>query len=225
MDCCSCDTKLWKSSIARKFVMGLTGLALCGFVFVHMSGNMLIFKSAEAYNMYGHGITGNPLYPLISWGLIGVVILHVLCAVSLTWENQRARDVAYAMPTNNEKAASLASRSMAATGSIIAVFLVLHLLGFKYGAYYEVTYGDHTVRDLHKLILEVFRNPVYVVWYVFALIPLGFHLSHGFSSAFQSLGFSHPKWSPLIKTLACIYAIVVAAGFMSQPLYVFFFAR
>jgi succinate dehydrogenase / fumarate reductase cytochrome b subunit len=216
--------QLWRSSIVRKFIMGLSGLALSGFVLAHMTGNLLIFKGAEAYNMYGHAMTHNPAYPLIAWGLVAVILVHILCAISLTWENQRARDHRYAMGTHHEKGVSLASKTMAATGSLLAVFIVLHLISFKYGAHYEATYNGVVVRDLHRLLVEVFQKPGYVVWYLVSLVLLGFHLSHGFAAAFQSVGFSHPRWNPLVKTLAYIYAIVVAVGFISQPIYVYFFA-
>jgi succinate dehydrogenase / fumarate reductase cytochrome b subunit len=208
----------------KKFVMGLTGLALSGFVLSHMAGNLLLFKSAQAYNMYGHAIVTNPVYPLISWGLVAIMVVHLLCAISLTWENQKARDHQYKMPTQDAKRASLASRSMAATGSLIAFFIVSHILTFKYGAHYDVEYNGVMVRDLHKLILEVFQNPLYVLWYVFSLFLLGAHLKHGFAASFQSIGFSHPRWTAKIRCLSVAYALIVALGFISQPIYVYFFA-
>jgi succinate dehydrogenase / fumarate reductase cytochrome b subunit len=204
--------------------MGLTGLALSGFVFVHMAGNMLIiFKGADAYNLYGHSITSNPLYPLIGPGLLGIFIIHILTAILISKENRAARPQKYAAgATNGEKAVSVASRTMIYTGSVLAAFLVSHLLTFKYGPHYSAMVGTTEVRDLAKLFYEVFQSPIYVAGYVFSLVMIALHLKHGFAAAFQSLGFYHPKYTPALKCLAGIYALVVALGFMSQPLYAFF---
>ena len=105
------------------------------------------------------------------------------------------------------------------------VFLILHLITFKYGTHYSVTYGGVEMRDLHRLIVEVFQSPVYVGWYVVCLILLGLHLKHGFFAAFNSLGFRHPRYSVCLKCIAWFYCLIVTAGFLSQPLYVYFIYR
>ena len=111
---------------------------------------------------------------------------------------------------------------MAYTGSLILVFIILHIITFKYGTHYDATYGGVVMRDLHRLIIEVFQQTEYVAWYLLCLVLLAFHLSHGFASSFQSLGFRHPKYSQPLKCLSVIYAVIVAVGFISQPLYVYF---
>lgn len=214
-------TTLYRASVAKKAVMGLTGLGLSGFVLIHMAGNLLIFKGAQAYNSYGHQMTSTPIYPLLAWGLVALILVHFICAITLTWENKQARSQGYAVSAEGEKATKLASKTMAATGTVLAVFIVLHLISFKYGAHYSVSYNGVEMRDLHRLVIEIFQKPGYVIWYCVALVLLGCHLKHGFAAAFQSLGFSHPKWTKMIKCLSVAYAIIVAAGFISQPLYVF----
>jgi succinate dehydrogenase / fumarate reductase cytochrome b subunit len=218
------SSSLLQSSVFKKFIMGLTGLMLAGFVFAHMAGNMLIFVSADAYNLYGESITGNPLYPLIGPGLLGIFIVHILMALWITKDNKAARGKkAYqAGGTQGAKAVTLASRTMIYSGALIAAFLVSHLLTFKYGVYYSTVVDGKEVRDLARLMYETFQNPMYVLWYVISLVFLALHLKHGFAAAFQSLGFAHPKYIPALKCLAVLYALVVGIGFASQPLYVFF---
>jgi succinate dehydrogenase / fumarate reductase cytochrome b subunit len=223
-------SKCWSfigSSVGKKFVMGATGLMLSGFVLMHMLGNMIIiFKGPDAYNLYGHAMTTNPLYPIVGPGLLAVFILHILMAIWITKDNKAARPLGYsAGATNGEKRATLASRTMFYSGSILAAFLALHLATFKYGANYSTFVGNVEVRDLAKLFFEVFQSPVYVTWYIFSLIMIAIHLKHGFAAAFQSVGFWHPKYTPALKCFALFYAIVVAAGFISQPLYAFFLHR
>ncbi|MCM2280531.1 MAG: succinate dehydrogenase cytochrome b subunit [Bdellovibrionaceae bacterium] len=214
-----------KSSIGRKQLMGLTGLLWCGFVLSHMVGNMLIFMGPDAYNKYSHALITNPLLLLAEGALVVTLLVHIFYGLKLKFENQVARHTRYAMPTNGEKAARAHSKFMAFHGTLILVFIVYHLVTFKYGTHYVTNVDGVEMRDLHRLIIEVFQSPGYVAWYVLCLIGLGFHLSHGFYSAFASLGFYHPKYSAWLNQLGYVYAFVVAAGFISQPLYVFLFAR
>jgi succinate dehydrogenase / fumarate reductase cytochrome b subunit len=213
------------SAIGRKQVMGITGLAWSGFVFMHMLGNLLIFVSPEAYNKYSYAIIKNPLLYVAEGCLVLTLLAHIFYGIKLKLENTRARAQKYAMPTNGDKAARFQSKYMAFHGSLILVFLIAHLATFKYGTHYETTVDGVVMRDLHRLVLEVFQSPGYVGWYLVSLVALGFHLSHGFYSAFASLGFYHPRYSPVLSKLGYAYAVIVAAGFISQPLYVFLFAR
>ena len=114
---------------------------------------------------------------------------------------------------------------MAVQGSFVLAFVIMHIATFKYGTYYETTVDGVVMRDLYKLIVEVFKQPGYVVWYIVSLVLLGFHLSHGFKSSFQSLGLLLRNNEALIKKLSCLYAILVAAGFLAQPIYVMFFVN
>jgi succinate dehydrogenase / fumarate reductase, cytochrome b subunit len=213
------------SSVGRKYLMALTGLVWSGFVFTHMLGNMLIFLSPEAYNKYGHALTSNPLIYLAEAALLGTLLLHAVNGVQLWLRNQSTKPVKYAVTAKGVKGASLASKSMVYSGSITLVFIILHLITFKYGANYTADYGSGPIRDLHKLMVEVFHQPAYIAWYLFCLVLVGVHLFHGFSSSFQTLGLNHPRYNKLIKNLGMVYAVVVAAGFISQPLYVFFVVR
>lgn len=214
--------EFFKSTVGRKYLMGLTGLVWMGFILTHMAANMLILFSADAYNMYSHAIVSNKL---LLYGaesvLVFALIAHVICAIGLTIQNRSARGSRYAMSPNGAKAGSIGSKYMAVQGSAILAFVILHLATFKYGTYYETTVNGVQMRDLHKLVLEIFQNAGYVAWYIVALILLLFHVRHGATSVFQSFGVLERRMQSEIQKLAWGYAVIVIAGFLSQPLYVF----
>jgi succinate dehydrogenase / fumarate reductase, cytochrome b subunit len=213
------------SSIGRKQIMGLTGLAWSLFVMGHMLGNLLLFVGPDAYNVYGHALISNPVIYVVEGALVVTLLLHVVNGVKLTWRNRWARPAKYALPTSGDKAARFQSKYMAFHGILILVFIVLHIITFKYGPHYTTTVDGVVIRDLHRLVVEVFQSPIYVGWYIVALIGVGLHLSHGFYSSFASLGIHHPRFSPALSVFGYAYGAVVALGFISQPVYVFLFAR
>lgn len=211
----------FRSTIGKKYIMGITGLIWTGFVLTHMAANMLILVDPQMYNEYTYAITSNkPLLYAAEAVLVLSLLVHVITAFCLTASNNSARDTKYYMTTNGEKGVTFASKTMIFSGSIILVFLVYHLITFKYGPYYTVTYGGVEMRDMHRLVVEVFKSPAYVVGYIFSLFALGLHLSHGVSSMFKSWGFNHPLYTPMLEKFGYVYAAVVAAGFISQPIYV-----
>ena len=211
------------STIGRKQLVAIGGLGLALFVFAHMTGNMLILVSPKAYNLYAHNLVSNPFIYVAEAGLLGLFLLHIILALVLTLRNLRSRKVSYAMSPQKKAQASLFSKTMWFQGLVILAFVILHLFTFKFSNDgYTVVYGDQEVRDLHRLVVEVFSQPSYVGGYIVALLLMLAHLSHGFSSVFQSLGFSHPKYTPMIKSVGWVYSFVVVGGFISQPLYVYF---
>lgn len=213
----------FNTSIGKKVLMGATGLGLSLFVLMHMLGNLALFVSAEAYNKYSHALVSNPVIYLAEAGLLGIFVFHLISGIRLTLQNKKARGSRYAMWTQGEKAVSHASRTMIHTGILVFIFAVYHLITFKFGPHYDVTYDGVTMRDLHRLVVEVFQSPAYVFGYIIALLALGHHLSHGVKSAFQSLGLNHPKYNCLISSIGWGFALLVTLGFISQPLYVYFF--
>lgn len=213
-----------KSTIGKKYIMAVTGLVWAGFVLAHMLGNFLLFVSADAYNAYSHALTSGKLIYLAEAVLILSLIPHIITAVGLTLKNKSARERGYAVSAE-EKGASMISKTMHLQGMLILVFIILHLIGFKYGTVYETTVDGVVMRDIYKLVLETFKSPIYVVWYIVALVVLGMHLSHGIKSVFQSLGLLSRANQNIIKTISIAYAILVAGGFIIQPIYVFLFAK
>ncbi len=213
------------STVGKKYLMGISGLIWAGFVLAHMAGNLLMFVSADAYNSYGHAlVSGNIIY-VAEAVLVLALVTHVFCAISLTRGNRAAKQQKYAVAASGKKKVSLASRTMAIQGTLILAFIIYHIITFKYGVYYETTVHGVVMRDLYRLIIEVFQSPVYVAWYVVCLILLGFHLSHGFGSVFQSFGLMNGTYRELIRKMSWTYATIVAVGFISQPIYAFFFAN
>lgn len=209
------------SSITRKQLVAVSGLGLAVFVLMHMSGNLLVFFGDRAYNEYSHALISNPLIYLAEIGLVALFLGHVFYTIFLSLRNRAARPIGYAMRPSGPKRTSWIQRSLIVQGVILLVFIILHLLTFKYGPHYTVNYGKGEIRDLFKLMTEVFQDPGYVTWYVIAVLLLGMHLSHGVSSTIQSLGLHHPRYQGGIKWAGRVYAVVVTAGFISQPVYMF----
>jgi succinate dehydrogenase / fumarate reductase cytochrome b subunit len=213
-----------RSTIGKKYLMGLAGLVWTGFVLAHMAGNLLIFVSPDAYNAYGHALTSGNIIYLAEAVLVLALITHVGLAVSLTRQNRAARPNAYAARAKGEKSVTLASRTMGIQGSLVLAFIILHIATFKYGTHYDTVVNGVVIRDLYRLMVEVFQQPGYVVWYLVALIVLGFHLSHGVGSVFQSFGWMSGRHQATLKKISYLYATIVALGFISQPVYIFLIA-
>lgn len=210
------------STIGRKQVMAVAGLALCGFVLMHAAGNMLIFVSPDAYNKYGHAIVSNPLIYLAEAGLAFMFLAHIISGVAVTVRNFSARPKGYAVCSQGEKATPKASKTMWVQGLVILGFVILHLITFKYGPHYKTQVDGVEVRDLFRLVYEVFQSPIYVLWYVVALLLLCFHLSHGLYSALQTLGLNHPKFMTKAKAASVAYGVFVSFAFISQPIFMMF---
>ena len=206
------------ASITQKFLAGLTGLFLALFLLAHMAGNMLIFAGPKVYNLYAHSLTSMKGLVLFELILLFCFILHIGLTVFLSIKNYKARGSAYQKPLKGWKTAALYQKTLLAQGALILVFVILHLIMFKFGAVYEVSYEGQRVRDLFRLVVEVFQSPIALSWYVLALVVLSLHLVHGLSSALQSLGFEK---SLGLQRLSIFYAIFVTLGFISQPVYVF----
>ncbi len=209
------------TTIGRKQIVGICGLGLSLFILVHMLGNLLVFVSPQAYNEYGYLLTSNKLIYIAEAGLLAIFLGHVVYTIILSLKNKSARPSKYAVTAKGEKKTSMASKTMIYQGIIILIFIVHHLITFKFGEEYEVQYGEVVMRDLYRLMTEVFAQPLYVAWYVVAVILLGYHLSHGFSSSIKTLGFYHPKHTPKIDMLGWLFSAIVTLGFISQPLFIY----
>lgn len=214
------------STIGRKVVMSLTGLFLITFLVVHVSGNMLMFKNddGEAFNLYAQFMTTNPLIKIASYILYTGILLHVIYALILSVYNKNARPVGYAV-AHSEQNSTWKSRNMGILGTIVLIFLIIHLRAFwyemKFGDIPTTNYAGVEVRNLYVVMVAAFSQWWIVVLYVLAMIGLAFHLAHGFWSAFQTLGLQHKKYSPLIKNLGYIFAIVVPLLFAIMPIYIY----
>ncbi len=217
----SANSGFLTSSIGKKYFMAITATVWSLFVMVHMLANILIFISAEAYNKYSHVLTSNPVIYVAELFLVVVILVHAFTGFTLFLRNRSTKPRFYAATPIREKSASISSRTMIYTGTIILAFIIWHLITFKWGPMYYVTYDGVQMRDMFKLVEEKFKDPAYVASYCFIMVLVGLHLYHGVQSIFQSLGISHPRYNKFFKYFGYTYAVVVAAGFFSQPIYVF----
>jgi succinate dehydrogenase / fumarate reductase cytochrome b subunit len=212
------------STIGRKLVMSLTGLFLIIFLVVHLAGNfqLLADDGGLAFNAYAKFMTSNPIIKFTSYGLYAFILIHIIMSIALVIKNKKARPVGYDKVKGSANS-SFSSRNMGILGFIIFVFLVIHLRNF----WYEMHWGSIPIdeagnKDLYAVVNAAFSEWWYVALYVVCMVGLAFHLSHGFSSAFQTLGVNHRKYTPFIKKLGIVYAILIPAAFASIPLIMFF---
>ena len=201
------------SSIGKKQIMALTGFGLVGFTAAHLLGNLLIFAGSDMFNLYAYKLTSNPLIYVAEAGLVGMFVLHLFLAVIIKLQNMAARPHRYYVKVRTGRGETWASSTMPYTGLILLIFIVIHLLNFKYGSNYPAVVDGTQMRDVYRTVIEYFSNPLYVVWYVFAMITLGLHTSHGVQSMFQTWGLNHPKYTPVIQTASLAYGLFVGAGF------------
>ena len=220
-------TKTLNSTLGRKLIMALTGLFLILFLTGHVSGNMLLFKGdgGQAFNIYAKFMTTNPAVKLLSYLTYISVLGHIIYSIALSQHNKSARPVPYSTSKGSSNSA-WSSRNMGVLGTIILIFLVVHLQGFwaqmHWGEVPMITYEGEEYKHLFLIVSEAFKQEWLVALYVLSMIFLGFHLSHGFASAFQTLGLNHKKYSPAIKLVGMLYCILVPALFASMPLYIHF---
>ena len=205
--------RFYDSSIGKKAVMAVTGLVLFGFLILHMLGNLQVFLGREVMNHYAETLHGNPgLLWVARVVLLVSVVLHTWAAIQLSAVKAAARPVAYVKPGNVQ--GSTGSRTMMLSGPVIALFVIGHLLHFTTGTIHPQFVELHAYEN----VVNGFANPIAAGLYIVAMILVGFHLSHGIWSMFQSIGFSHPRYTPLIKKFAGVFSWILIAGFISVPI-------
>ena len=213
------------SSLSQKYVMALAGMFLMLFLIFHLSTNLLMLAGdgGASFHRAVEFLTANPGIKIVEYVLFAAFLIHIILGVLLQLYNYRARPVKYHQTIKTET--SDFSRFMFHTGVIIFIFLVIHLLNFyfvKLGWVPTPEYADNK-HDFFSMAVVLFQNPWYSAIYIVSFIFLGFHLKHAFQSSFQSLGLNHPKYTPAIKVVGTIYAILISVGFAIIPLYFLFF--
>ena len=195
--------------------MAVTGVILFLFVLGHMIGNLQVYEGPERLNAYGHFLHG---VPEILWAvrtvLIVSVVLHILASLQLAIRKTQARPAGYAQKDNI--ASDYASRTMYWSGPIILAFVIYHLLHLTAGVIHPG--GAFEEGDVYHNVVSGFQVWYVSAWYIFSMILLGFHIRHGAWSMFQSIGFNHPRHTPILKKAAAVFAIVITAGYISIPL-------
>ncbi|MDT3696113.1 MAG: succinate dehydrogenase cytochrome b subunit [Ignavibacterium sp.] len=211
--------KFIESSIGKKFMMALTGSFLLIFLLIHLIGNLTLFFGADAFNAYVLALDAiKPLIRVIEIVLLAAFVIHILNGTRLWISNKKAkgqRNQINGSPQNSD----VFSRTMFLTGSIIFIFLVIHLGTF----FWRFNVSDPMeLADKHQyydMVVYFFNIWWYAILYVIAMILLGYHLNHGFQSAFQTFGWNHKKYMPWVKKIGTVYAIIMALGFAAMPLY------
>lgn len=215
--------KFLNSSIGKKFMMAVTGSFLIIFLVVHLIGNITLFFGASAFNAYVSTLDViKPLIRVIELVLLAAFILHIFNGFRLWLENKRARGVTYKINGSHENT-DVFSRTMFLTGSIVFIFLVLHLATFFWRFNVHDPQGLADTHQYFDIVTGFFQIWWYVILYIVAVLLLGFHLNHGFQSAFQTFGWNHKKYFTLVQKIGTLYAIIMALGFASMPIYFFFF--
>jgi succinate dehydrogenase / fumarate reductase cytochrome b subunit len=216
--------------------MGLTGFFLISFLIVHCAINAMIFfnDGGQTFNHWGHFMGSNLIIRTAEIGLFVFLLIHIIQGLLLWKQNRSARPVKYIVTKPNENS-KWYSRSMGLLGTLILIFLILHLYHFwtpsRFGGIANVRpleettladYNNQSVHDLYKEMLQVFQdNLLIVVVYVLGVISLCWHLLHGFQSAFQTFGWNHKKYTPLIKSLGVAYSIIICLLFAMMPIAIY----
>lgn len=217
-------SKFVNSSIGKKLMMGLAGLFLCAFLLVHLGINLLVLLNDEgkAYGEAVHFMTTNILIKIMEVFLFGGIFLHVLYAIVLQIQNWLARPVRYVKTNHSQK--SFFSKYMIHTGAVVFAFMALHFINFYFVklGWVQVPEGVGGEHDFYNMVLNLFHNPAYTWIYVGFMIFLAFHLNHAFQSAFQTMGWNHQKYTPIINFVGTAYSILVPAGFAFIPLYILY---
>jgi succinate dehydrogenase / fumarate reductase cytochrome b subunit len=222
--------RLFNSSLGKKYLMAISGLALFGFIVGHLVGNLQVFGPPELINGYAHFLKSKPM---LIWGarlgLLAMVGIHIATAVRLTMENKAARPVQYAVWKEN--GASKSSQYMIVSGSVILAFIVYHLAHFTVLLPFVNGIGDftklqtefegHQVADVYGMMILGFQVWWVTLFYLIAQGMLFWHLYHGLSSMFQSLGLRSYSWWPVITKATKAVSIAIFIGYSIIPIAIF----
>jgi succinate dehydrogenase / fumarate reductase cytochrome b subunit len=201
------------SSIGKKLLMAVTGLCFCGFLAAHLAGNLTIYRGGDAFNAYAEKLHSfGALLAIAEAGLVFFALVHIGMGLLLFLENRKARPVAYAVK-ESAGGQTFGATTMPYTGILMLAFVIMHLINF--------TFVDKTDSSIFAIVNAKFSNPLYVLIYIVAMIVVAFHVSHGFWSAFQTLGANHPEYLPVIKTAGLVFSIIIGIGFGVLPIYIF----
>ena len=250
-------SKTFSSSLGRKLIMCLTGLFLCSFLIIHLIGNVQLFKNdgGLAFNQYAHFMTNFTPIKVVSYLLYASILVHTLYAIIISLKNKKSRPQGYAIQP--KEGSIWSSRNMGILGTILFVFIVVHMSNFWYSYHWgetpfveyridqntgvstakEISASEFTdyvsyanngeeiikSKDLYKAVAFSFQQWWIVAFYVLAMAALSFHLIHGFQSAFQTLGWNHSKYKPLINFIGVwVFSILIPIGFAAMPVYFLF---
>jgi len=204
------------TSIGKKLMMAITGLCFIGFLTMHLIGNLTLYSGQGLFTSYVRHLHAlGPLITVAEWGLLLFAIIHIIIGTVLFLTNLMARPIRYKV-NKNAGGRTIGSETQPYTGYIILAFIIIHLINFHFAV--------HTNESLYGLVSTVLASPVYICGYVFAMIVVAFHISHGFWSLFQTLGANHPKYMPFIQKAGIAISLIFGVGFGFIPIFISFFA-
>ena len=216
------------SSLGKKIIMSLTGLFLILFCVIHLAGNFTLYLGPEAFNAYTYKMTHNKaiLY-FLEAGLIAGFGFHIVMAIWTSIKNRQARPVRY-KKKKKLGMATIFSSTMLVSGVLILFFLVVHLKTFKYGdgelVSITIAKGEVVqIKNMYQIVVQSFKSLPYTLFYVVVVLFLGGHISHGFHSAFKSMGLYQNQFAKPLKVLAILVGILIGLGFASIPIYFYFY--
>jgi len=203
-----------RSSIGKKMMMAVTGLSFCIFLTGHLIGNLTIYKGKDAFNTYAEKLHSlGPLLTAAEIGLLLFAVVHVLSGTLLFIGNFYARPQRYVIK-KSAGGRTVGSRTMPYTGFFVLFFVIFHLINFHF--------VDKTQQTIYLIVSNAFADPVYVFVYIAAIIIVAVHVSHGFWSAFQTVGANHTKYMPIVRGIAICFSLAIGAGFGFLPIYIFY---
>lgn len=218
------SNKSYYSSITKKILMSLMGLFLLAFLVVHLTLNSFLLFNKDLFNEGAHFMGTNPVIQVFQWVLFAGFAIHIFYGIVLQIQNWMSRPKGYKKRAIMEQ--SPFSKYMIYTGIVIFIFLIMHLSNFFFVKMGWVGHGmsltPNGEEDMGQLVINLFQNGAYVIFYVVMILLMGFHLDHALQSAFQSLGLNNPTYWGFIKGLSRVYAIVVTLGFVIIPLFIYF---
>lgn len=199
------------SSIGKKWMMALTGLGFCMFLTTHLAGNLFIYGGRDAFNAYAEHLHSlGPLVRISELGLLTFAVLHIATGLVLFYQNFSSRPERYVV-NKAGGGRTIGSRTMPYSGLIILAFVVFHLINFHF--------VDKSGTTIYDIVSQAFAKPFYVLLYVLAMAVVALHVSHGFWSAFQTVGANHPKYMPIIRGVGIAFSVLVGLGFGFLPIY------
>ncbi len=216
--------KTINSTLGQKMIMSLTGLFLISFLVIHLTGNLMLFKGdgGAEFNAYANFMSTSSIIKLVEIFLVLGFGLHIYTAWRLTKYNKQVRPQDYVY-NRSDVSSSWISRNMGFVGSIVLIFLLIHLYNFWFKYKFlagmpMIATGEY--KDLYLFLKITFIEEWWIsIFYVVSMIFFGLHLAHGFESSLQTLGLYHKKYTPILKKLSLLFAIIVPAGFAVMPLY------
>lgn len=215
------------TSILTKVFMAITGLAWLGFLIGHLIGNLQLFAGRDGglheYGLFLKGLGHGAAIPLVEVGLIAFLLAHMFAGFRTHLANKNARKQGYAVSANAGES-SLASRTMIVGGFVIFVFIVVHIVTIKLQWNPSLAEGEPN-QHLWVLTVTTLKNPLWGGFYFLSMIPLGMHLSHGFGSAFQTLGILRSDLRETFRTVGRVFGWLIAVGFMSFPVWALLVAK